>query len=136
MNNDIDNMIKKAGLRLTSPRRQVLRVIMKNPNKPLSIDELLTLLPANFDRVTAYRIINCFADKGLVEKINYMSNNLKVVVSPRLRKTHKHIVTCRICGSTFTAGVCVQADWREKLSGLGFTDVSHNLSFSGICSNH
>lgn len=133
---EIEDLIKKTGLKATRQRQEVLGVILKNPNTPLSIDELVELLPEGFDRVTAYRIVNSFAEKGMLEKVNHLSNNLKVILAPSLKKQHQHLVTCRLCGSTFTANICVQPGWREKLANLGFSDVSHNLSFSGICANH
>ena len=133
---DIETLLRKAGLRATRPRHEVLKIILENPNTPMSIDELVELLPKGFDRVTAYRIVNSFAEKGLLEKINHLSNTLKVILSPRLREKHQHLVTCRLCGSTYTANICVQPGWREKLTRLGFTNVSHNLSFTGVCADH
>ena len=136
MKHDIDQLIRQAGLRLTKTRREVLKVVSANPYTPLSIDDLVDLLPDDFDRVTAYRIINSFAEKGLLEKVNHLSNTLKVILAPRLTNKHQHLVTCRLCGSTLTSNVCVESDWQEKLAALGFTDVSHNLSFTGVCADH
>ncbi len=133
---EIDELLKNAQLRATRHRHEVLKIILENPNTPMSIDELVEHLPEGFDRVTAYRIVNSFAEKGLLEKINHLSNTLKVILSPSLRKKHMHLVTCRLCGSTYTANICVQPGWREKLARLGFSNVSHNLSFTGVCGNH
>ena len=124
------------GLRATRQRQDVLQVLRDNPNTPLSVDELVDELPRGFDRVTAYRIVNTLAEKGLVEKVNHLSNNLKVLLSPSLNKRHEHLITCRICGTSSTAKVCVEPKWQDKLSRLGFSNVSHNLSFTGVCEKH
>lgn len=133
---EVEVLLKKSGLRITGQRREVLAKILEYPNTPLSIDDLVSMLSDGFDRVTAYRIVNSFANKGLVEKVNHLTNNLKVILAPSLKKKHQHIVTCRVCGSTYTAKICVQPGWRDQLARLGFTDVSHNLSFSGVCGAH
>ncbi len=133
---NIDLVIKNGGLKVTRTRKEVLQVLFDHINNPLSIDEILEKLPEGFDRVTAYRVIHDFADHGIIEKLNHLSSHLKVLLSPKLKKNHHHIVTCRICGNTVTANICVQAGWQEKLSHLGFKDLSHHLSFSGVCSQH
>jgi len=133
---EINELLKEVGLRVTRQRQEVLELLLMNSSTPLSIDEITSKLSHGFDRVTTYRIINSFTEKGLLEKVNHISNNLKVVVSPRLKKKHQHLVTCRLCGSTYTANICVQPGWQEKIARMGFKDVSHNLSFTGICANH
>lgn len=133
---DIEAILKKAGLRATKQRVEILSIILKNPNSPMSINDLVDHLPDGFDKVTAYRIINSFTEKGLLEKINHLTNNLKVILSPSLMEGHRHIITCRVCGTTYTADICVEPGWREQLSELGFKEVSHNLSFTGVCAKH
>ena len=129
-------MIKKFGLRVTQQRVLVLKQFFDRPNNPMSVDELLVSLPSGFDRVTAYRIVNCLADKGIVEKTGHFSNTLKFILSPSVQQKHEHLVTCRVCGLTTIVRTCVQSGWRNKLDHLGFTDVSHNLSFTGVCAAH
>ena len=123
-------------MKATRHRQEVLRVLLENPNTPMSVDELVNCLQDNFDRVTAYRILNCFADAGLAERVTHHSNTLRFTLAPNQTNKHQHLITCRLCGSTMTARICVQPSWQEKLARLGFTDVSHNLSFTGICSEH
>lgn len=136
MKEEVENHLRNAGLRVTRQRKEVLELLIKNSNTPLSIDEITAELSDGFDRVTTYRIINSFTEKGLVEKVNHLSNNLKVTLSPRLKNKHLHLVTCRVCGSTFTANICVQAGWKKKIEKMGFKDISHSLSFTGVCSAH
>ena len=135
-NQDITALLKNAGLRVTRHRQDVLKTLFDNPNNPLSIDELVECMDSGFDRVTAYRIVNCFTERGLAERVTHLSNIVRYTLAPSLAKKHEHLVTCRVCGSTLTAKICVQSGWQDKLARLGFKDVSHNLSFTGICSHH
>ena len=131
------DVLKKIGLRATRQRLSLLKVVYDNPEIPMSIDELLSHLDDDFDRVTVYRIVECFTEKGLLEKVHHVSNSVKVVLSPNFIKgKHQHLVTCRICGSTYKASICLQPGWQDKLKGLGFKELSHNLTFSGVCANH
>ena len=102
----------------------------------MSIDEVNDKTESVINRVTVYRVINCFAENGIIEKVHHNSNLVKVVLSPEHKDSHEHIVTCRICGDSYTTHICVEPGWKKNLERLGFKNVSHNLSFNGICSNH
>ena len=67
----VTTLLKNAGLRATRRRQQVLKVLLDNPNDPMSIDELVDQLEPGFDRVTAYRIVNCLAENGIAEKVSH-----------------------------------------------------------------
>lgn len=136
LNSDVETLLKNAGLRATRQRQKVLKVLFDNPNNPMTIDELVDQLGEGFDRVTAYRIVNCLSENGIAEKVSHLSNTVKVTLSPSLQSHHEHLVTCRLCGSVSTVQVCVQSDWQDKLSHLGFKDISHSLSFTGVCAKH
>lgn len=129
-------LLKKAGLKVTRHRQKALDILLANPDTPVSIDEMVERMDHDLDRVTAYRILNCFNELGLIERVTHLSNKLKFVLSPGQVKKHRHLVTCRLCGATVTAYACVQSGWQDELESLGFQEVSHNLSFTGICSDH
>jgi len=46
------------------------------------------------------------------------------------------LMSKRLLKSAFAAELNVQSGWREKLARLGFQDVSHNLTFTGVCADH
>ena len=122
-----EQILKSKGMKSTLQRKKVLDFLIQNDEQAFSIDELVANLAGNFDRVTAYRIINVFSKKGLLEKINHIDNSLKVILSPKVKHSHRHLVTCRICGDTVVANVCVQNNWQQKISNLGFKDISLSL---------
>lgn len=64
----MENMIKNHGLRVTEQRLQLVTIFQK-ADKALNYKELSALLPKSFDRVTIYRNLKSFEEKGLVHAI-------------------------------------------------------------------
>ena len=131
-----EKILKEFDLKVTKRRKEFLEFLLKFPETAFSIDEIVSRLKVDFDRVTAYRIIEAFSEKGILQKVSLFSNIIKVIISPKINDSHKHLISCRFCGITFTTSACVQEGWRDKISKLGFKDISHNLTFSGVCQNH
>lgn len=63
------NRLKKAGLRITDGRIAILDFFKKNPGLGLSIHDLLAQFSKELDKVTLYRTLHSFEDKGLIHKV-------------------------------------------------------------------
>ena len=61
-----EDMLKASGLRVTSPRLQVLEVFTKH-HGALAQSDIENEL-ADMDRITLYRTLKSFNDKGLIHK--------------------------------------------------------------------
>ena len=63
--------IKKAGLKVTLPRLQVLEFLEKHPGEHFSADDLFTLIRSSNSDIglaTIYRVLNQFEAAGLIVK--------------------------------------------------------------------
>lgn len=72
--------IKKAGLKVTLPRLQVLEYLEKHPGIHFTVDELFTQLRSTSGDIglaTIYRVLNQFETAGLVVKHQF-ENGLSV----------------------------------------------------------
>jgi Fur family ferric uptake transcriptional regulator len=63
----MDDLLIAKGLRLTNFRRQVLSIFF-NSDKAIAVSELESEL-GEHDRITLYRTIKTFIDKGLIHEI-------------------------------------------------------------------
>ncbi|MEN1727884.1 MAG: ferric iron uptake transcriptional regulator [Pseudomonadota bacterium] len=65
------NDLRKAGLKITHPRLQILRLLEHTPQKHMTADEIYRALMENGEDIglaTVYRVLNQFESAGLVRK--------------------------------------------------------------------
>ena len=63
--------LRKAGLKVTHPRKRILKILEDQQNRHLTADDIYrSLVEANEDigLATVYRVLNQFESAGLVEK--------------------------------------------------------------------
>jgi len=85
--------IKKAGLKVTLPRLQVLEYLEKHPGMHFTADELFTQLRQSSSEIglaTIYRVLNQFETAGLVVKHQF--DNGHSVYELDTGEHHDHMV--------------------------------------------
>jgi Fur family ferric uptake transcriptional regulator len=65
---NIEEMLKNHHLKPTDQRVSILKVFMER-DKVLAFSELNKYLGGSFDRITLYRTLQAFEEKGLIHKI-------------------------------------------------------------------
>lgn len=94
------------GLRKTGCRQEVLRQFLHNSHA-LSHADLERLIGDRYDRVTIYRTLYSFEEKGIIHSINDVSGSVKFALCQEetcSQQTHhdNHIhFSCTACGQTF-----------------------------------
>ena len=64
-----ESMLRRAGLKVTQVRLHVLSLLMESP-VPLAHSEVIERLPGrHWDRVTVYRTLHTFMEKGLTLRL-------------------------------------------------------------------
>lgn len=90
--------LKEAGLKVTSPRVKILRLLQLPENQHLSAEDLYRKLLAQGDEVgvaTVYRVLNQFDDAGIVTRHHFEGG--KSVFELANQQHHDHLV-CLKCG--------------------------------------
>ncbi|MBU1119233.1 transcriptional repressor [Patescibacteria group bacterium] len=114
--------IKKAGYKLTIPRKVVLSVL-SDSHSPLSAKQVYEKCDEHVDLASVYRALQLFVDLGIVfEETGESEATYYVSKSP-----HHHI-TCKVCGLV----ACVPCDHIFK-SVKGFSSITHSLRLTGVC---
>ncbi|OUU78620.1 MAG: ferric iron uptake transcriptional regulator [Gammaproteobacteria bacterium TMED78] len=86
-------VIRKAGLKVTSPRIKVLEILEDSKDRHLSAETIYKSLIENgeeFGLATVYRVLNQFESAGLVVKHNFDSGNAVYELDDRTH--HDHMV--------------------------------------------
>ncbi|PKF60482.1 ferric iron uptake transcriptional regulator [Psychromonas sp. psych-6C06] len=90
--------LKEAGLKVTSPRLKILRLLQQPENQHLSAEDLYKKLLEQGDEVgvaTVYRVLNQFDDAGIVTRHHFEGG--KSVFELTHQEHHDHLV-CLKCG--------------------------------------
>ena len=129
-----DEILKDFRLRLTTSRSAILDLFIHNDHA-LSYSDIEKEVAAAFDRVTVYRTLKTFLDKGVVHKVLDDGGSLKYALcndhcsSAEHHHDHVHF-KCTKCGQTNCLNeVEVPAIRLPK----GFQANEINLLIQGLC---
>ena len=131
----ISHLLSHHGLRNTQVRAEVLRLFIE-ANKALSQPELETALKGRCDRVTIYRSLATFVEKGILHRVPDDSGTARYALcEPECREHHVHHhdhvhFKCRVCGETH----CVNEVSAPHFSlPTGYQVEQVDLLVSGLC---
>ncbi len=127
--------MRQAGLRLTLPRRAVVRALVESDEPFISARMIIDFVMENAGRIepsTVYRVLDDLARIGLVHHIHF-KNGQSGRWHVTLRHDHEHLV-CEFCGKT----TAVPHSEFEPLFDLfsrkyGFHTSPHHFTFLGFC---
>lgn len=126
----VETLLIHAGLRRTKERMSVLRALARL-HTPCTIDALLRVTHERVNRVTLYRMLEQFADAGLVERVVHPDGIRRY----EFQEEHHHHITCTRCGLRSRVSVSERALLSKALQGApSFSRVtSHTLELYGVC---
>ena len=133
---DIEHLLKQHNLKVTPTRLDILREFQAKEHA-VSHADLSVELGEKYDRVTIYRTLNSFEEKGLIHAI-VLSDSLKKYAlcghsCEADTHVHNHIhFTCEKCDKT----VCLDdftLDVKNKFQNYEFQNL--NITATGICPN-
>ncbi|HMR17903.1 MAG TPA: transcriptional repressor [Sphingobacterium sp.] len=102
---DFRQLLRSSQLRITQPRLRVLEII-DTKNSAISQPELEKVLGDEIDRVTLYRILASFEEKGILHKVFDLNGTATYAICSTQCTTHHHHdqhvhFICSNCNSVF-----------------------------------
>jgi len=128
--------LKKAGLKVTSPRVKILAIIENSENHHLSAEDVYKELLDNKQEIgiaTVYRVLTQFEEAGLLVKHNFEDG--RSVFEMASEDHHDHMI-CQKCGKVeefFDAEIEARQD--KLAESRGFKILHHSHSIYGLCKN-
>lgn len=127
-------LLQQYALRKTSCRLDVLALLLNNKSA-LAHSDIEKLLGDKYDRVTLYRTLHSFEEKGLAHSINDVSGAVKYALCQEAcshqqhHDNHMHF-NCTTCGQTF----CLNEVHIPSLDlPSGYKVHSLHFSAQGVC---
>jgi Fe2+ or Zn2+ uptake regulation protein len=122
--------LRTRALRITEPRKAMLRVLSAAP-APVSVEDIhLALGGGAADLVTVYRSIEAFEKAGLVQRHPLESGKNLYTLSGL---DHHHHIMCRECGRIDDIDGCAAEKFEKAARDLGYQKIFHVFEIYGVC---
>lgn len=128
-----EKLLRKHKLRVTDMRKEVLNIFLAKNEAQSQHD--IELLLSEFDRITLYRTLKSFQEKGLIHKALDSTDVVKYALCSEDCSEHDHNdehvhFHCESCGNTF----CVEEVEIPMISmPSGYSISSTNVVLNGTC---
>ena len=130
---EIIERIQERGLRVTRPRRLIIRSVLSQSG-PFSAEELLSRLHRSGSapgRATVFRTLDLLVELGVLDRVHHPSGLHRYVLAGT---DHRHHVVCSRCGAVADFNGCnVEELIAAAIAQTGFQIDGHWLELFGIC---
>ena len=105
MSTQVENILKRNQLSVTGSRSRILQLFLEQPGA-LAHGDIERKAGEKFDRVTVYRTLQTFVDKGIIHAIPTADNSIRYALCKdecaegHHQDHHIHFV-CDNCGNTY-----------------------------------
>jgi Fur family ferric uptake transcriptional regulator len=125
-------LLRAAGLRITRPRRLLLRQLTE-AEQPLSAEDLHRASGERQDLVTIYRNLEAFDRAGILHRSH--TEQGKSLFQLNEQNQHYHLVICRSCQRAERISACGLGPLEAMAVDMGFREITHHLELFGICAD-
>ena len=135
MNQVSNRLLKTFRLRSTPTRQEILHLFLQK-DYALSHSDIENEIADDIDRVTVYRTLKTFSDRGLIHKVLDDGGGLKYALCSgacsATEHRHEHVhFKCTVCGQTN----CLNVDIPIVKLPKGYKAKEVNLLIQGTCQN-
>ena len=134
--NEFNELLERHKLKKTGPRLSVLE-ILKSKDSAVSQPDLEKILGKQVDRVTLYRTLSTFEDKGIIHKVLDFNGTANYAFCSGGCKEHEHHdehvhFNCTVCQSIY----CLDKVIIPPINlPAGFEASSLHFTIYGVCDN-
>ncbi|MBS0026099.1 Fur family transcriptional regulator [Chitinophaga sp. 22321] len=130
----IGSLLRESKLSVTETRTRILELFMKSSGA-LEHSDFEKLAGKSFDRVTVYRTLQTFLDKGIIHKIPTTDTSVRYALCKSECSEHDHHdhhihFKCEECGNT----ICLEeTDVPQIHLPKGYAAHNVEVVVSGVC---
>jgi len=134
MEKNVDELLRRNQLSVTGSRRKILELFLQQDGA-LSHSDIEKKAAEKFDRVTVYRTLQAFVEKGLIHSIPTSDNSIRYALckddctAGGHRDDHVHFI-CNSCGNTMCLEEVVVPNIKLP---RGYVVQQLEMLVSGIC---
>lgn len=125
------NDLKRTGIKITTPRKEILSILSSNPLTAPEVHDLLKEKGISIDLVTIYRTLELFTTLELIRKTQFEDKIARYELHPG--KDHHHHLVCIKCGVVEDVIINEDKFVKEIEKQSDFKVERHALEFFGFC---
>ena len=139
MSQEVKALLREKGIKVTTQRVLVLSVLMSNPEKHFTAEEIYELVKSSYPEIglaTVYRTIQLLSENQLEDRISLDDGFARYEIGNMgdATKHHHHHLICRRCGKVLSFRDDLLEELEAKiLSTTGFYAVNHEVKLYGYC---
>jgi Fur family transcriptional regulator, ferric uptake regulator len=136
MDDQVGNLLKRNSLSITGSRKKILQLFLEQRGA-LAHGDIEKKAGEKFDRVTIYRTLQAFVDKGIIHTIPTADNSIRYALCKddcsegHHHDHHIHFV-CDVCGNTYCLDDIVTPDIKLPRD---YSAEHVEVVVEGICKN-
>lgn len=136
IDNQIGNMLKRNNLSITDSRKKILQLFLEQTGA-LAHGDIEKRAGEKFDRVTVYRTLQTFVDKGIIHTIPTADNSIRYALCKdecsegHHHDHHIHFV-CSNCNNTYCLDDVVTPEIKLP---KGYSAEHVEVVVEGVCKN-
>lgn len=136
---EVKEILKEEGYKLTTQRQAILDVICENHEKHLNPEEIYDIVKKKYPDIgiaTVYRTLQLLEKLNIIYRVNFDDGYNRYELNYASENHHHHHLICLNCGKVIE----VKLDLLEALENeiereYAFKILDHNLKFFGYCSD-
>lgn len=137
---EIRNLFKEKGLKVTKQRLIVLKKIAERPEEHLTAEEIYEMVKVDCPEIglaTVYRTIQLLNELHLIDRINFDDGFVRYEMGSSVGqepKHHHHHLICEKCHKVISFRDDLLEELEEKIAETtGFFVVNHEVKLYGYC---
>ncbi|MFG1494962.1 Fur family transcriptional regulator [Halobacteriovorax sp. GFR7] len=143
---DLLEILKSHGLRITQARQGVVAVLIVNEDSPLTPEEIYQSIVSSkefkCDQASVYRTLTSFEELGIVKKSIFQGEAARYSLCGcaehgedhgHHHHHHEHYFKCNKCNKIEPLDGCFLSSKEEEMKKDGYTGLKHHIEITGIC---
>jgi len=132
---NIASILRKKNLSITDSRKKILSLFLQ-ANDALTHGDIERKAGEKFDRVTVYRTLQTFVEKGIVHTIPSADNSIKYALCKDCTEGHHHDEHVHFICSNCNTTICLDDVVSPSIElPKGYTAQNVQVVINGICNN-
>lgn len=137
--NEVKELLREEGYKLTTQREAILDVILKNHEKHLKPEEIYDIVKLNYPDIgiaTVYRTLQLLEKLNIIYRVNFDDGYNRYELNYDSESHHHHHLICLKCGKVIEVKLDLLETLEDEIEKEhGFKIIDHNVKFFGYCSD-
>lgn len=135
IDNKIASILRKKNLSITDSRKKILTLFLQ-ANDALTHGDIERKASEKFDRVTIYRTLQTFVEKGIVHAIPTIDNSIRYALCKDCTEGHHHDDHVHFICSSCNTTICLDDVVSPSIDlPAGYIIQNVQVVINGICNN-